>query len=332
MNPLHKVIINKDTSIKPIWIMRQAGRYLPEFRKIREKNQDFVQLCLNEKLVPIITLQPLDRFDLDAAIIFSDILMIPYGIGQKVKFEKKFGPKLGDIKEVNLDLVNNDLFLEKLNPIYSSMRFLSNKIDKNRKALIGFIGAPWTVLVYMLNRQSPKKALSDDLLNLKDLKKIMNLIMKFLKIHVEKQVENGADVIQIFDSWAGIVNTKRIGDLIYEPNAELVEFTKSLGVPVICFPREVKNYLEFVKEVNPSAISIDFNVDINHIARNVEIPIQGNLNPSVLLTNKETVKNETLKILDTFKNHPHIFNLGHGVLPQTDPNMVDYLVNLVKNY
>ena len=332
MNPLHKVIINKDTSIKPIWIMRQAGRYLPEFRKIREKNQDFVQLCLNEKLVPIITLQPLDRFDLDAAIIFSDILMIPYGIGQKVKFEKKFGPKLGDIKEVNLDLVNNDLFLEKLNPIYSSMRFLSNKIDKNRKALIGFIGAPWTVLVYMLNRQSPKKALSDDFLNLKDLKKIMNLIMKFLKIHVEKQVENGADVIQIFDSWAGIVNTKRIGDLIYEPNAELAEFTKSLGVPVICFPREVKNYLEFVKEVNPSAISIDFNVDINHIAKNVEIPIQGNLNPSVLLTNKETVKNETLKILDTFKNHPHIFNLGHGVLPQTDPNMVDYLVNLVKNY
>ncbi len=332
MNPLHKVIINKDTSIKPIWIMRQAGRYLPEFRKIREKNQDFVQLCLNEKLVPIITLQPLDRFDLDAAIIFSDILMIPYGIGQKVEFEKKFGPKLGDIKEVNLDLVNNDLFLEKLNPIYSSMRFLSNKIDKNRKALIGFIGAPWTVLVYMLNRQSPKKALSDDLLNLKDLKKIMNLIMKFLKIHVEKQVENGADVIQIFDSWAGIVNTKRIGDLIYEPNAELAEFTKSLGVPVICFPREVKNYLEFVKEVNPSAISIDFNVDINHIAKNVEIPIQGNLNPSVLLTNKETVKNETLKILDTFKNHPHIFNLGHGVLPQTDPNMVDYLVNLVKNY
>ena len=332
MNPLHKVIINKDTSIKPIWIMRQAGRYLPEFRKIREKNQDFVQLCLNEKLVPIITLQPLDRFDLDAAIIFSDILMIPYGIGQKVKFEKKVGPKLGDIKEVNLDLVNNDLFLEKLNPIYSSMRFLSNKIDKNRKALIGFIGAPWTVLVYMLNRQSPKKALSDDLLNLKDLKKIMNLIMKFLKIHVEKQVENGADVIQIFDSWAGIVNTKRIGDLIYEPNAELAEFTKSLGVPVICFPREVKNYLEFVKEVNPSAISIDFNVDINHIAKNVEIPIQGNLNPSVLLTNKETVKNETLKILDTFKNHPHIFNLGHGVLPQTDPNMVDYLVNLVKNY
>ena len=332
MNPLHKVIINKDTSIKPIWIMRQAGRYLPEFRKIREKNQDFVQLCLNEKLVPIITLQPLDRFDLDAAIIFSDILMIPYGIGQKVEFEKKFGPKLGDIKEVNLDLVNNDLFLKKLNPIYSSMRFLSNKIDKNRKALIGFIGAPWTVLVYMLNRQSPKKALSDDLLNLKDLKKIMNLIMKFLKIHVEKQVENGADVIQIFDSWAGIVNTKRIGDLIYEPNAELAEFTKSLGVPVICFPREVKNYLEFVKEVNPSAISIDFNVDINHIAKNVEIPIQGNLNPSVLLTNKETVKNETLKILDTFKNHPHIFNLGHGVLPQTDPNMVDYLVNLVKNY
>ena len=152
MNLIKKVIEENLTTKKPIWLMRQAGRYLPEFREIRVKNQNFVELCLNQNLVPEITLQPLKRFELDAAIIFSDILMIPYGIGQKVEFKKNFGPLLGDINKVNLDNLSEELFINKLSPIYNSMKSLSYLI-KDKKSLIGFIGGPWTVLVYMLNKQ-----------------------------------------------------------------------------------------------------------------------------------------------------------------------------------
>ena len=152
MTPLHQVIINKNTKINPIWIMRQAGRYLPEFREIRRLNPNFINLCLNENLSSEITLQPLKRFNLDAAIIFSDILMLPYGLGQEVKFEKGLGPKLG---KLDLDLisdVNKDQFSRKLNPVYKSiLNISSNPICKN-KDIIGFVGAPWTILVYMVNK------------------------------------------------------------------------------------------------------------------------------------------------------------------------------------
>ena len=139
-------------------------------------------------------------------------------------------------------------------------------------------------------------------------------------------------IIQIFDSWAGLAKKEFLGEVIYDPNAELVEYVKSFNVPVICFPREIENYIEFVNEVSPSVISLDYNVNINKIVKKVKIPTQGNLDPKILLTDKENLRNHTLEILNNFKEHPHIFNLGHGVLPQTDPNMVDYLVNLVKNY
>ena len=331
MNLIKKVIEENLTTKKPIWLMRQAGRYLPEFREIRVKNQNFVELCLNQNLVPEITLQPLKRFELDAAIIFSDILMIPYGIGQKVEFKKNFGPLLGDINKVNLDNLSEELFINKLSPIYNSMKSLSYLI-KDKKSLIGFIGGPWTVLVYMLNKQSPKKKLHEEILGSKNINKFINTIIKFSKIHIKSQIDNGANLIQIFESWAGIADTKQLGQLIYEPNAELVDYVKSLGVPVICFPREINDYLEYINIVNPSVISIDYRVDINIISKKVKIPVQGGLDPNFLLKDKETLKKQSLKILDTFKDHPYIFNLGHGVLPQTDPNMVDYLVNLVKKY
>ena len=333
MTPLHKVIINKNTSINPIWIMRQAGRYLPEFREIRKANPNFINLCLNENLSTEITLQPIKRFDLDAAIIFSDILMLPYGLNQKVEFKKNFGPILGklDIKKMSkLDEID---FVKNIYPIYKIIKKVSNDNLIKNKNTIGFIGAPWTLLVYMINQQSPKKNLKKDFF--KDnflINRALLIIEKFLKIHIKNQVENGANVIQIFDSWAGLLDKKDLPNYIYTPTLNLVNFVKSLGIPVICFPREIKNYKEFCEIVNPNAINIDYNVDPRNILKDIKIPIQGGLDPKILLTDKETLKKETIKYLDIFKDHPYIFNLGHGVLPETKPEMVEYLVNTVKNY
>ena len=333
MKPLHKVLINKDTSFNPIWIMRQAGRYLPEFRKIRKKNTNFINLCLNQKLSSEITLQPLKRFDLDAAIIFSDILMLPHGLGQKVEFKKNFGPKLGKLNLNEIEKTNENDFVEKLNPVYMAIKKVSSDPSLNKKNTIGFVGAPWTLLVYIINQQSPKKEIKKDFFGDKFfINKILLLIDKFLKIHIKKQIENGANVIQIFDSWAGLLEEKQLPTYVYEPTLNLVNYVKSLNVPVICFPREIKNYKEFCKIVKPDAVSIDYNVDPKEIVKNIKIPIQGGLDPKVLLTDKETLKKEASKYLDIFKDHPYIFNLGHGVLPETDPNMFDYLVKTVKNY
>jgi uroporphyrinogen decarboxylase len=313
--------------------MRQAGRYLPEFREIRKKNPDFINLCLNHNLSAEITLQPIKRFDLDAAIIFSDILMLPYGLNQSVVFKKNFGPILGEIDINEISKIDEIDFVEKIFPVYKALKKVSHDKLLDNKNTIGFVGAPWTLLVYMINQQSPKKNLKKDFF--KDnflINRILLIIEKFLKIHIKNQIDNGANVIQIFDSWAGLLDEKDLPNYIYTPTLNLVNFIKDLGVPVICFPREIKNYKEFCEIVKPDAINIDYNVNPGDILKNIKIPIQGGLDPKILLTDKETLKKETLKYLDIFKDHPYIFNLGHGVLPETKPEMVDYLVKLVKNY
>ena len=333
MTPLHQVIINKNTEINPIWIMRQAGRYLPEFREIRKLNPDFIKLCLNEILSSEITLQPLKRFDLDAAVIFSDILMLPYGLNQKVEFKKNFGPILGEININEMASLDEVDFVEKIYPVYKAIKKVSTDNLIKNKNTIGFVGAPWTLLVYMINQQSPKKNLKQDFFKNTDLiKKILLVLEKFLKIHIKNQIENGANVIQIFDSWAGLLEEKDLPYYIYSPTLSLVNFVKSLRVPVICFPREIKNYKEYCEIVKPDAVSIDYNMDPKEILKDIQIPIQGGLDPKILLTDKETLKKETIKYLDIFKDHPYIFNLGHGILPETNPDMVEYLVKTVKNY
>ena len=333
MTPLHQVIINKNTKINPIWIMRQAGRYLPEFRRIRKLNPDFIKLCLNEILSSEITLQPLKRFDLDAAVIFSDILMLPYGLNQKVEFKKNFGPILGEININEMASLDEADFVEKIYPVYKAIKKVSTDNLMKNKNTIGFVGAPWTLLVYMINQQSPKKNLKQDFFKNTDLiKKILLVLEKFLKIHIKNQIENGANVIQIFDSWAGLLGEKDLPYYIYSPTLNLASYVKSLKIPVICFPREIKNYKEYCEIVKPDAISIDYNIDPKEILKDIQIPIQGGLDPKILLTDKETLKKEAIKYLDIFKDHPYIFNLGHGVLPETNPEMVECLVTTVKNY
>ena len=333
MSPIQKCIKNKDTNINTIWLMRQAGRYLPEFREIRSKNPDFVKLCLDERLSSEITLQPLKRFNLDAAIIFSDILMLPYGLGQNVKFEKNFGPRLDKLNVDDILKVTENQFTNKLDPVYKLIDISSRDNLLQEKDLFGFVGAPWTILVYMINQLSPKKELRKDFFDDQILiEKLLTTIVKFLKLHIKNQINSGATIIQIFDSWAGLVEEKKLDYLIYKPTLDLVNFIKSLNVPVICFPRELKDYKKFVNNVKPDVVNIDYSVDPKEIVKNIEIPVQGGLDPKVLLTDKDNVKKNAIKYMEIFRDHPYIFNLGHGVLPKTNPDMVKYLVNTVKDF
>ena len=333
MTPIKSSILNKNSKLNSIWIMRQAGRYLPEFREIRKENSDFIKLCLNSNLSSEITLQPLERFDLDAAIIFSDILMIPYALGQRVEFMKNFGPKLGDLKLKDIENVSEKDFSNKLKPIYKLIEIIKSKSIIKNKDIIGFVGAPWTLAVYMINKISPKKNDKNIALeNTEEVRKIIKIITKFIKLHILNQVKSGASLIQIFDSWAGLLDEKFLEDFVYSPTLEIVEFTKTLSVPVICFPREIKDYKIYCKNINPDVISIDYNVDPNEIRKNIDICVQGGMDPKILLSDKEKIKNEAKKYLDIFKDSPYIFNLGHGVMPDTKPEMVDYLVKFVKNY
>ena len=337
MTPIQSCILKKNKDINPIWLMRQAGRYLPEFREIRKKNPNFIKLCLNENLSSEITLQPLKRFDLDAAIIFSDILMVPYGLNQTVNFKKNFGPELGELDLDNLNKINAVDFINKLHPIYKAIKKVKNNEIIKDKDLIGFVGAPWTLLVYMINKSSPKKNKITDLNKnfFKDsskINKILKLLEEYLKIHIKHQIKNGATIIQIFDSWAGLLKEQDLQNFIYIPTLNLVNFVKSLNIPVICFPRGIKNYNEYCKIVKPNVISIDYEINPDEIRKNTDITIQGGFDPKILLTDQEKIKLEAKKYLESFKDHPYIFNLGHGILPETDPNMVDYLIKFVKDF
>ena len=330
---LNECIVDKKTTYTPIWFMRQAGRYLPEFREIRKKNLDFIKLCLSPDLVNEITLQPLKRFDLDAAIIFSDILMIPYGLGQQVQFKKGFGPIL---EEINLDKIINTEpkdFIKKLEPVYKGIEKVKNNL-KN-KSLIGFVGAPWTLLVYMMNKESPKNNFSFDKIN-KDkslINKLINKIQESICLHVDKQIEAGANVIQIFDSWAGLLPKNELPNYCYMPILKIVEHVKSKNIPVICFQRGIgDNYIDFCREVKPDCISIDYEVEPKWIREKINnIPVQGGLDPKILLQDKEEIKKNTEKYLNIFKDYPYIFNLGHGVLPEIKPETIEYVIKIVRN-
>ena len=332
MTPITNCIVNKDTKTNPIWLMRQAGRYLPEFREIRKENQNFIKLCLNKNLSSEITLQPIKRFGFDAAIIFSDILMVPYGLGQKVEFEKNFGPKLGELNIDKIKDIDEINFTHTLDSVYKAISITSNNELLKNRDMIGFAGAPWTVLVYMMNKMSPKKKLSDKSFNDDFLvNKLLGVIEKFIKIHIKNQVEAGANVIQIFDSWAGLLEDK-ISEYIYIPTLNIVEYTKKLGVPVICFPRGIKNYKNFCEIVKPDMISIDYEVDPKKIIEEINIPVQGGLDPKVLLTDKDEIKKKVEKYLTIFKDHPYVFNLGHGILPETKIDLVNELIGTVRNF
>jgi len=332
MNRLLDCIVNKKSSQIPIWFMRQAGRYLPEFQKIRKENLDFIKLCLNSNLVTNITIQPLNRFDLDAAIVFSDILIIPYGLGQKVEFKKGEGPILEEYDPKKILAAKEVDVIKKFKPIYQAINQVKNKIKKN---VIGFTGAPWTLLLYMLNKESPKKNFDFNLITKNKLlvNQLLEKLINIIVFHIIKQIEAGADIIQIFDSWAGLLPKKDLPNYCFNPTLEILQRVKKFGVPVICFPKGIKeSYSDFCSIVKPDCISIDYTIDPSWIKEKANgIPIQGGLDPKILLTDKENIKKNTEKYLNIFKNYPYVFNLGHGVLPETKPETIEYIIQIVRN-
>ena len=334
MSNIKEILKNKKIC-KSVWFMRQAGRYLPEFRKIRSQNQNFINLCLNSDLSSEITLQPIKRFDLDSAIIFSDILKVPYALNQNVEFIKDKGPVL---EEFNFKkFLNNDKisFTQKLHPVYKAIQTTRKKLDEN-KSLIGFIGAPWTLLIYMLGAKESKKDINYKKIKAKEFE--VNLILDklhdYLCIHIENQVSAGADVIQIFDSWAGLILEDDLPNYCYIPNLKIVDFCKEKKIPVMCFPKGInKYYKEFNNVVKPDGISLDYDVDPNWAKQNLsKVVLQGGLDPKILLSSNQETLNAAKKYLDIFEGLPYIFNLGHGLLPGTDPDKVSELVKFYREY
>ena len=334
MSELKKILLNK-ISCKSVWFMRQAGRYLPEFRNIRSRNPDFINLCLNSELSSEITLQPIKRFDLDSAIIFSDILIVPHALGQNVTFIKDQGPKLDKFDIKYFSKINKQEFSSKLSPVYKGIEITRKKLNKN-KSLISFIGAPWTLLVYMCDLKKDKNQI--------DINKIENdnynidlfieELIKYLCIHIKNQINAGADVVQIFDSWAGLIPDKDIEKYCYIPNSKIVNFCKKENIPTICFPKGIKErYEEFNIFVKPDGINIDAEIDPGWAKKKLtNVVLQGGLDPKILLKDDKEVFAEATKYIQTFKDMPYVFNLGHGLLPETEPDKVEKLVNFYRNF
>ena len=334
MSNLKNILINKK-NCKSIWFMRQAGRYLPEFREIRLKNTNFIKLCLDSNLSSEITLQPIKRFDLDSAIIFSDILMVPYALGQKVEFVKNQGPILDNF---NLEkFLDNDKisFTQKLHPIYKAIEITRKKLDK-KKSLLGFVGAPWTLLIYMLGAKSNKNEINFNRIKEKEFEVnvILDKLNDYLCTHIENQVNAGADVVQIFDSWAGLLTQEDLPNYCYIPNLKIVEFCKKSKIPVICFPKGIKqNYIEFNNVVKPNGLNLDYEIDPVWAKQNLnDVVIQGGLNPKILLSGDKEVQMNAGKYIKIFDDVPYVFNLGHGLLPETEPDKLDRLIKFYRKY
>ena len=334
MSKLLNCLLNKDYSYVPVWFMRQAGRYLPEFRKIRLQNPNFLKLCYNSTLASEISLQPVKRFDLDAVIIFSDILVVLNALGQEIEFKNPNGPT---VKNFNLNKfleTKKEDFLEKLSPVYKTIN-ITRKALQREKSLIGFVGAPWTLLIYLLNLKRGHEInynLIDE--NIKNINLIIEKLQNFLNFHIEHQKDAGADVIQIFDSWAGLLKKDQLEDWCYKPNRSLVDFAKKNKIPTICFPKGIKdNYKSFVKHVEPDGISIDSEIEPTWAKENLnEYCIQGGINPELLLKDEKILILEVEKYLETFKKNSYIFNLGHGILPQTNPEVIKKVIDKLKKF
>ena len=326
------LVEQKKQNTVPIWFMRQAGRYLPEYQEVMKNKSDFLEVCYNPELVETLTLQPVSRFDLDAAIIFSDIMVVPDALGFKVKFIRGVGPKIlnSTVRDVHI----SD-FLEKVSPVLESIKRVRSVLPKS-KSLIGFAGAPWTIATYILGKS--KKI--TDLIELHrsgkgNLPELIKLITTFTITYLEKQIESGADILQIFDSNAAGIPVDLFHEFIITPTREIVSALKSKhpSVPIIGFPKGAGPlYIEYSKMTAVDAASIDYTVPIEWISHNISGVVQGNLDPYLLAYDIDAALKESYAILRSLADKPLIFNLGHGVLPATPVENVANLVDFVRNF
>lgn len=321
----------------PIWLMRQAGRYLPEYREVRAKVSSFLDLCRTPELAAEVTLQPLRRFAFDAAIVFSDILIVPYALGQRVEFVEGEGPKLEPVKDAKavaaLDRTNA---AKALAPVYETIERVVGELPKT-VPLIGFCGAPWTVATYMFEGRGSKDQAAARLLAYRDettFQRLIDLLVDISAEHLVNQVRAGARALQIFDSWAGSLPEDEFERWCIAPTKRLVAQVKAVvpETPMIGFPRGVGVLAErYARETGIDAVSCDTSMPVGWMQRlQVHLPVQGNLDPLLLVAGGPQLDARVHSILETLGQGPFIFNLGHGILPETPIEHVTRLVNLVK--
>jgi len=327
------------TDTIPIWLMRQAGRYLPEYRELRAQAGDFLSLCYNPVMASEVTLQPLRRFDLDAAIIFSDILVVPHALGQKVWFVAGEGPKLSPIKS-NSDLpkFNQDKFLEFLSPVFKALEITRSTLSQD-KSLIGFAGAPWTLACYMINGQGSRDYQNVRLharQNPLDFQRLLDLLVEAISCYLIQKITSGANAVQIFDSWAGVLSCEEFESYSIQPTAKIIANVKQAypDIPIIGFPRGVGfNYPNYIKNTGIDAVSCDQGVPLAHMKHfQSDVCVQGNLDNLLLLKGGQEMVDQALTICQEVSDKPFIFNIGHGVIKETNPVDVALLVNTVKNF
>ena len=323
----------------PIWMMRQAGRYPPEYRATRAEAGDFLSLCYNSELACEVTLQPIRRYGFDASILFADILLVPQALGADLWFVTGEGPRLSTITDkAGFDALKPaDAIHEHLAPIYETVRMLSRELPKET-TLIGFAGAPWTVATYMIAGrgtpdQGPAHALKDG--NREVFEALLKRITDATILYLSEQIKAGAEVVKIFDSWAGSLKGDDFINYAVKPAAQITAALKALhpDTPIIAFPRGAgERYIGLHEAIGADCIALDDGVTAEWAAANVQTGgcVQGNLKSSHMVTGGDDLVRETRKIVDAFKNGPHIFNLGHGITPDADPENVQLMIDTVR--
>lgn len=342
--PFLQVLQGVSQESVPFWFMRQAGRYLPEYRALRAQKGGFLQMAFDPEAACEITMQPIRRFGMDAAIIFSDILTIPHALGQPLAFEQGEGPKLDPVRKLeDLDRLNLDDFENRLAPVYEALKLTSANLRKEgfeKTSLIGFAGAPWTVATYMIEgggskdfAQAKKLAYGDPVF----FEKLMNLLVECTSHYLIKQVESGAEALQIFESWAGALDAQQFESLSIKPVCEIVARVRKAHseIPIIGFPKGAGiHYPAFAQKTGIQAIGVDSAIPSAWAAQNLQtlLPVQGNLDPMCLLAGGGALETQILNILGDLAGGPFVFNLGHGIHKDTPIQHVEQMVRLIREF
>lgn len=336
--PVLSILRKEPTSHRPVWLMRQAGRFLPEYRSLRAEADSFLSFCLNSDLATEATLQPIRRFNPDAAIVFADILLVPFAMDQDLSFQEGEGPVLNPIRSSD-HLANLAWDVEKLEPVFETITRVKKELPKH-VAMLGFAGSPWTVAAYMIEGRGKAgfpNALKAARENSDFIEALLDLLFRATLEYLGRQIEAGAEAIQLFDSWAGLLDDQGFRSYVIEPTTRLVEALHSEypGVPVIGFPRGARldQYKAYATETGVDAMGIDEHIPLGAARLDLQplCPLQGNLDPRLLVIGGEPMQAAIRAILKSL-GPLHIFNLGHGVTPDTSPDHVAEMIRQVRAY
>lgn len=333
---LLETLRGKKSDRTPVWLMRQAGRYLPEYRELRASKGGFLELCYDAEAAAEVTLQPIKRFAFDGAILFSDILIVPHAMGQNLWFEAGEGPRLAP-KITEVALASLERAPEHFEAIYKTVRRVASLID-DKTTFMGFAGSPWTIATYMVQGQGSKDQAVTRRYAYKDevaFGELINAIIENTVEYLLGQVDAGVEAIQLFDSWAGTLSPAQFEKWVIAPNAEIISRLKAVhpDLPIIGFPKGAgAKLLAYANETGASAIGLDETVDPLWAHENLPagLPLQGNLDPLALIAGGEALEKSARHILQIFEDRPHIFNLGHGILPDTPIEHVEQLLHIVR--